>query len=121
MAWFAMASRDAVDLFCSADPCVSTPVEYDEPTMVTGDDCEAGADATRYTVRPLTWVESQRWDGATPAETIDGIVRLALIAIDGDAATAKAARECLHPRVAIPLCVAIQQVTWGNFTSAADD
>ena len=68
----------------------------------------------------MTWIESQRWDGKSPAETVDGIVRLALVMIDGDEDKAAAAKKSLHPKVAVPLCVAIQQATWGNFTSAGD-
>ena len=122
MAWFAVASSDTVDVYCNEDPAVTPKGEHDDAVMLTAEECKKiGKGATCYTVRPLTWIESQRWDGSTPAETIDGIVKLALVAIDGDADKAKAAKERLHPKVAVPLCVAIQAATWGNFTSADPD
>tara|TARA_R100000808_G_scaffold2971_4_gene11089 strand:+ start:380 stop:733 length:354 start_codon:yes stop_codon:yes gene_type:complete len=117
MAWFAAASTDTVDLVCSEDPCVEAKDEYEEATMLTRDQCKKVKDgASVYTVRPLTWIESQRFDGSTPAETIDGICKLALVAVDGDEKKADEAKERLHPKLAVPLCVAIQSVTWGSFT-----
>ena len=117
MAWFAVTSSDKVDLYCSEDPCVHPKEKCAEATMLTEDECVEIADgATKYTVRPLTWVESQRWDGDTPANTIDGIVKLGLLAIDDNESLAKAAKKRLHPQLAVPLTVAIQKVTWGNFT-----
>lgn len=117
MAWFAVAQSDRVDLWCSEDPCVDPIGKHEEPTMLVANQCQEIRDgATKYTVRPMTWVESQRWDGETPANTIDGIIKLALVAIDDDETLAKAAKKRLHPKLAVPLTVAIQQVTWGNFS-----
>ena len=122
MAWFTMAKVDTVDFWCSADPDVQPHDEHEEPTMLAESQIKSKKkSATRYSVRPLTWVESQRFDGLTPAETIDGVVGLGLVAIDGDEQAAEQAKKALHPQVAVPLCVCVQAVTWGAFTSAGND
>jgi hypothetical protein len=116
MAWFALAADDRVDIVCNRDPAVDHPGE--EAEMIT---CPTPppAGATVYTIRPLTWVESQRFEAAEAAEQISGVIRLGLVAVDGDTDQGAKVAENPHPALAVPMYAAIMRLTWGAFFSEA--
>ena len=115
MAWFALHKDDRIDLVCSADPAIGR--DGDAEMIPAPSPLPDGA--TVYTIRPLSWVESQRWDGVPPAEQIGGVVRLGLVSVDGDDALGARVAKQPHPALAVPLYAAIMRATWGGFTSGA--
>ena len=114
MAWFALAKDDTIDVVCTADPCVDVESEDTEMIELEG---PAPEGATVYTIRPLTWVESQRFEAVDPAEQISGVVKLGLCAVDHDAEQGAKVADNPHPALAVPLYAAIMRLTWGAFFS----
>ncbi len=114
MAWFALAADDRQDVVCTADPAVES--DSTETEMI---ECPTPPPegATVYTVRPLTWVESQRFEAAEPADQISGVIKLGLLAVDGDEAQGAKVAANPHPALAVPLYAAIMKLTWGAFFS----
>jgi hypothetical protein len=113
MAYFASHVDDVIDVVCSADPSVGK----DGPAEMLPKPDPVPDGATVYSIRPLSWLESQRFDGVAAAEQIAGVIALGLVAVDGDKATAEKVRSNPHPAVAVPLYGAIMRLTWGGFFS----
>lgn len=110
MAWFALAVDDRIDLVCTADPAIEH--EGDETEMIPAPK-PLPEGATVYTVRPLSWVESQRFEALEPAEQISEVIKLGLVAIDADEKLAQTVAENPHPALPVPLYAAIMRLTWG--------
>ena len=111
MAWFALAVDDRVDLVCTADPCVES--DSDSADMVAAP-TPTPEGATVYTVRPLSWVESQRFEALDAAEQIGEVIKLGLVSIDGSEELATKVKDNPHPAVTVPLYAAIMRLTWGS-------
>jgi hypothetical protein len=110
MAWFALATEDRSEFVCTADPCVESDAAETELVPAP---TPAPEGATVYTLRPLSWAESQQFEALEAAEQISAVIKLGLCAVDGSEETAAQVAANPHPAVAVPLYAAIMRLTWG--------
>lgn len=102
-----MRGRDEVDR-----PAVEAAAL--EPCFASSDEVTAAADATRFDIRALSWLEYQAADSLEPEAQIMSHIEHGLTAIDGSADKAAEFRAMPPAHLVIPLYRAIVDLTWGN-------
>jgi hypothetical protein len=119
-------------LFCSTDPAVviradvvaalwtddvvaALPIAQRAPRFVTREQCESvGGDASKFIVRPLSWLEDQAIRNLPPEQFVAEYVRLGLQSIDDDDDEAQRFKLEPAPELVTPLWRRIHDATWGN-------
>lgn len=85
-----------------------------EACFLTSDEVTAGADATRFDIRALSWIEYQEAEAMPPEAQIARHIEHGLVAIDGSEQRAAEFRQFPVAQLVIPLYRAVVDLTWGN-------